>query len=109
MVMFVRSDRTDILQRLSAQVSPAQSFPLSVVHPRMYQDLVDQLQLVSRRADLEQRPFPELVAAIGPSALRAIRRRLTKGWQTVVEVRRRPMGGEAPAWHSATTEHIGHI
>ncbi len=69
--------RTDILQRLNDQVSPAQSWPLSVVHPRKYQDVVDKLQLASRRVDcLSQRPFMELVGAMGPSALRAIRRRL---------------------------------
>jgi len=69
--------RTDILQRLSAQVSPAQAWPLSVVHPRKYQDVVDKLQLASRRVDyLSQRPFMELVGAMGPSALRLIRRRL---------------------------------
>jgi len=37
------------------------------------------LQLASRRVDyLSQRPFMELVGAMGPSALRAIRRRLKR-------------------------------
>ena len=79
MFIFVRRGRTDILQRLSDHVSPAQSWPLSVVHPRKYQDVVDKLQLASRRVDyLSQRPFMELVGAMGPSALRAIRRRLKR-------------------------------
>jgi SAM-dependent methyltransferase len=75
MLVFVRSGRTDILQRLNARVSPARPWPLSVVHPRQYQAVVDKLHGAEY---LSQRRFMELLAAIGPSAFRAIRRRITK-------------------------------
>ena len=80
MFVFVRSGRTDIMQRLSARVSPAQPWPLSVVHLRQYQAVVDKWHGARLRVDyLSQRPFSVLLAEIGPSALRAIRHRL-KSW-----------------------------